>query len=324
VHKRFLTILAITILLVFVIAGCGGQAEDKQAEDKGETEKAEKSLDIIFASDHEFSARPDGFPGLEKHYGFEFPEENIQIMDMGLTYKALKDGNVNIAMGFATDGRIKAFDLVNLEDDKHFFPVYNPAPVVRTDTLEKYPEIADVLNPIAEKLDTDTMTTLNMKVDIKEMEPVEVAQEWLEQEGLLPDKMVDGGKVAVGSKEFTEQLILGQITILALESAGFEVKDKTNLAGTEAVRKALETGEIDLYWEYTGTAWLVHLGHDQALTESKECYDKVKEEDSKNGFTWLDYAPFNNTYTIMMRRAEAEKLGIKSLSDLAKYINENS
>jgi len=320
VKKKLFAVIAMTVLLVFVIAGCSGQ-EKQTKEEAGQSEKA---LDIIFASDHEFAARPDGFPGLEEHYGFKFPEKNIQIMDMGLTYKALRDGNVNIAMGFATDGRIKAFDLVNLEDDKHFFPVYNPAPVVRTDTLEKYPAIADVLNPIAKKLDTDTMTTLNMKVDIEEMEPKEVAQEWLEQEGLLPEKMVDGGKLAVGSKEFTEQLILGQITVLALQSAGFDVEDKTNLAGTEAARKALETGKIDMYWEYTGTAWLVHLGHDQPLTESQECYNKVKEEDAENGMTWLDYAPFNNTYTIMMRRAEVEELGIKTLSDLAEYINEHS
>jgi osmoprotectant transport system substrate-binding protein len=127
--------------------------------------------------------------------------------------------------------------------------------------------------------------------------------------------------IKVGSKEFTEQLILGQITILALENAGFKVVDKTNVAGSDKVRQALEQGDIDLYWEYTGTAWLVHLQHDNALTDSEEAYQKVKEEDSENGMVWLDYAPLNNTYTLMMRKDDMQSLGIKSLSDLASYVN---
>lgn len=129
--------------------------------------------------------------------------------------------------------------------------------------------------------------------------------------------------IKVGSKEFTEQLILGEITMLALEDAGYEVEDKTNIAGSDKVRKALENEEMDLYWEYTGTAWLVHLQNDSAITDPKECYNKVKEEDKKNNLVWLDYAPFNNTYTIMMKASKSEDLGIESISDLARYIKNN-
>ncbi len=129
--------------------------------------------------------------------------------------------------------------------------------------------------------------------------------------------------IKVGSKEFSEQLILGQITLLALENAGYKVEDKTNVAGSDKVRSALEKGEIDLYWEYTGTAWLMHLQHDEPITNSDECYKKVKQADAEKNLVWLDYAPFNNTYTIMMRRSESERLGIKSLSDLSAYVNKN-
>lgn len=129
--------------------------------------------------------------------------------------------------------------------------------------------------------------------------------------------------IKVGSKEFTEQLLLGQITILALEDAGFEVEDKTSVAGSDKVRMALENGDFDLYWEYTGTAWLSQLQHDEPLTDSQEAYEKVRDEDAGNGFSWLQYAPLDNTYTLMMRREDSEDLGIKSISDLAKYINEN-
>jgi osmoprotectant transport system substrate-binding protein len=129
--------------------------------------------------------------------------------------------------------------------------------------------------------------------------------------------------IKVGSKEFSEQLILGQITLMALENAGYEVEDKTNIAGSDKVRSALETGEIDVYWEYTGTAWLMHLQHDNPITDPDECYDKVKTEDAEKNLVWLDYAPFNNTYTIMMRRSDSVSLGIKSLSDLSAYMDQN-
>lgn len=129
--------------------------------------------------------------------------------------------------------------------------------------------------------------------------------------------------IKVGSKEFTEQLVLGQITVKALENAGFAVEDKTGIAGSDKARLALENGDFDLYWEYTGTAWLAQLQHDEPITEPQKAYEMVKAEDSENGLTWLQYAPMNNTYVMMMRREHAKELGIKSLSDLADYINEN-
>jgi osmoprotectant transport system substrate-binding protein len=129
------------------------------------------------------------------------------------------------------------------------------------------------------------------------------------------------GPVTVGSKEFTEQIVLGKIAVYALEDAGFDVIDETNLGGTSVNREALENGDIDMYWEYTGTAWIAHLGHEDAITDPQEAYDKVKAEDAGNGLVWLSMAPFNNTYTLMMQQSQGEELGIESISDLAEYIN---
>lgn len=129
--------------------------------------------------------------------------------------------------------------------------------------------------------------------------------------------------VRVGSKEFTEQLLLGQITLQALKDAGYKVEDRTGVAGSNKVRTALLAKEIDIYWEYTGTAWLSHLQHDKPITDSAECYNSVKREDAANGIAWLPFAPFNNTYTIMMRRSQSEKLGIQSLSQLGAYLAAN-
>jgi osmoprotectant transport system permease protein len=297
------------VMILMLVTACGG---DTAVE--GDRQK------IVFATDHEFSVRDDGLPGLYETYGFEFDE--VVMMDMGITYEALRDNEVQAAMGFATDGRITAYDLVNLVDDKQFFPVYNAAVVVREDTLNEYPQIADVLNPIAPLLDDETMASLNAKVDMEGMEPEEAARQFLEENNLLPGKIVDGGTLSVGSKEFTEQLILGKMAIIALEDAGFTVEDNTGLGGSTVARSALEEGAIDLYWEYTGTAWITHLGHDNPITDPQECYQAVKEEDAQNGLVWLDYAPLNNTYTIMLRRDMAEELGIETISDLAAYLNQ--
>ncbi|RLC62419.1 MAG: glycine/betaine ABC transporter substrate-binding protein [Chloroflexi bacterium] len=137
----------------------------------------EQNPDAILCSDEEWTVRPDGYPALQEKYGFAFKEENVRTMEIGVTYKALRDGECDLAMGFATDGRIAAWGLFNLEDDKQFFPVYNPAPVVRKDVLDKYPEIADILSPIAKALDTDTMTYLNSLVDVGEDQELDTGDE---------------------------------------------------------------------------------------------------------------------------------------------------
>jgi len=137
----------------------------------------------VFATDHEYSIRDDGYPALTELYGFEF--DDVMVMDIGITYGALRDGDVPVAMGFATDGRIAAFELVNLEDDLNFHPVYNCAPVIRKETLDAVPQIAEILNPIASALDAATMSDMNKKVDIDEQLPSEVAEEWLTSQGFI-------------------------------------------------------------------------------------------------------------------------------------------
>jgi osmoprotectant transport system substrate-binding protein len=140
---------------------------------------------LIFALDSEFWERPDGFKGIMKLYKFRIPANQVKKMSVGLTYQALQKGLVNSAMGFATDGRIAAFGFVNLEDDKSFFPVYNPVPVARKKILDKYPEIQDILKPIADNLTTEEMQQLNKAVDIDHKPVHDVAMEWLKSKNLI-------------------------------------------------------------------------------------------------------------------------------------------
>ncbi len=124
-------------------------------------------------------------------------------------------------------------------------------------------------------------------------------------------------EISVGSKEFTEQRVLGQIAIQVLEAAGATVEDRTGLAGTEAARKALTSGEIDAYWEYTGTGWITHLGHAEPIPDSQRQYQAVAGEDlEKNRIRWLEPASANNSFAIAVRSEAAGVLGVRSLSEL--------
>ena len=143
------------------------------------------SRKLVIGLGAEFWERPDGFKPLMKLYGFTVPYRNLKKMDDGLVYKALKDKQVDVSMGFATDGRIASFGFIVLEDDKSYFPMYNPAPVVRKLILEKYPEITEILKPVSEKLTTSEMQHLNALVDIEHREISDTAEAWLKKNGII-------------------------------------------------------------------------------------------------------------------------------------------
>lgn len=139
--------------------------------------------DMSFAADAEFAVRPDGLPGLEDAYGFSF--DTVQNVEIGLLYPSVADGSVDAAVASSTDGRIPALDLLVLEDDLHFFPPYFAAPIVRMDLLEEAPEIEDIFNGVAGKIDNERMQSMNYEVDEEGQEPVDVARQFLEEEGLI-------------------------------------------------------------------------------------------------------------------------------------------
>ena len=130
-----------------------------------------------------------------------------------------------------------------------------------------------------------------------------------------------GDSLIVGSKNFTEQLILGQIMVLLLEDAGYGVVDQTGTGGTDVVREALEAGEIDLYPEYTGTTLSIHHGlPPNALpTEPDRVYELARSLDAADGLVALPPAPFNNTYTLMVRQELVDE-GVETLEELADYM----
>ncbi|MCP4560338.1 MAG: glycine betaine ABC transporter substrate-binding protein [Bosea sp.] len=133
----------------------------------------------------EFYARPDGLAPLQKTYGFDFGRENVVRMDTGLIYQALRDSQVDVGLVFATDGRVPAFDFVILTDTKGYFPTYAMTPVVRKETLDKNPKLAELLNGLSAKLDDATMAKLNASVDVDKKSIEEVAAGFLKSQSLV-------------------------------------------------------------------------------------------------------------------------------------------
>jgi len=127
---------------------------------------------------YEFMERPDGYKGLAATYGLRFAD-NPRIMDLGLLTRALKDKQVDLIAGNATDGLIPALDLSVLEDDKHYFPPYEAVPVIRQETLGRHPEVKQALDALAGKISDNEMRQLNYAVDGQHRDVKDVVREFL-------------------------------------------------------------------------------------------------------------------------------------------------
>ncbi len=136
---------------------------------------------------------------------------------------------------------------------------------------------------------------------------------------------LSGIDVAVGSKDFDEQLILGQMMVQAFEAAGANVDDKVDLGGTEIARAALESGQIDVYMEYNGTGWTVHLGQEDPSFDPEELTANVKEKDlEENQIVWAGLSPFNNTYGFATGPDVTEANGGGyTLQSMMEYVRDN-
>ncbi|MEV8125128.1 glycine betaine ABC transporter substrate-binding protein [Streptomyces sp. NPDC085944] len=131
-------------------------------------------------------------------------------------------------------------------------------------------------------------------------------------------KPLEGAGLTVTSKEFTEQLILGAIMGIAFEAAGAEVLDRTGIQGSVGTRAAVENGDADATYEYTGTAWITYLGNSKPIPDPEQQWKAVKEADAKKGLTWLPPARLNNTYALAMNQANYKRYGTKTLSQVAE------
>jgi len=141
----------------------------------------------------------------------------------------------------------------------------------------------------------------------------------------LSEYDLSGVSIAVGSKDFDEQLILGYVMVEAFEAAGADVTDRVNLGGTNVAREALVSGEIDVYMEYNGTGWTVHLGNEDPSFDSEELTSGVAAQDlEENGIVWVGRSPFNNTYGFASSPEATEANGEAfTLQTMMEYVQAN-
>jgi osmoprotectant transport system substrate-binding protein len=126
---------------------------------------------------YEFAERPDGLRGLSAAYHLKFPDAP-RTMELGLLYRSLTARQVDIVAGNSTDGAIQALDFVALQDDRHYFPPYEAVPLVREDSLQRWPQIAVALNRLAGKITADDMRAMNLAVDAQHRNPAQVVRDF--------------------------------------------------------------------------------------------------------------------------------------------------
>ncbi|MGM9478154.1 ABC transporter permease/substrate-binding protein [Pedobacter sp. GSP4] len=276
----------------------------------------------------EFMGRPDGDLGLKSVYGLKI---NTVVISDAVMYKAAFEKELDIISGYSTDGRLKAFGLKILKDDRGIFPPYYAAPIVSTAALQKFPELEKTLNLLAGKINDSVMTDLNYRTDYLHQTPARVAKDFLVKNGLYQSpKPASGSTVRIGSKIFGEQYILAEIySLLIRGNTSYQVETKTGLGGTKICFDALTNDQIDFYPEYTGTGLLAILKPDSHIVakitpDKDKTYYYVQQEFLKRyRIKWLKPIGFNNAYALMMRQKQSAELNVNTITELKNHLDKN-
>lgn len=291
--------------------------------------KSEPPARLVAGFNSEFIEREDGYVGLDSVYNLPI---EIKEMEIALMYRALYEGDVDVIDGFSTDGRIKEFNLKSLEDDKGYFPPYYAVPLVNENTLAKHPQLVEVFGLLNNKMSDSLMAVLNYEVDGKKRSLAEVANEFLQSIGVYANTLAgsaDNPDLIIGSKAFTENFLLAHIFAQLIENkTKLTTKLQLGFGGTKLVFDALRFGEVDIYPDYTGTAYLVFLNKKPSDIENFNNPQRVldvvsKELKVKHGIEVLPPLGFNNTFALMMRKTHADSLNISTISQLSDYLRDD-
>lgn len=308
--KKAIILSLISLLSILFFGGC-------------KTEEPEvPRQEVSSAIDPDFLGMDNGLRIIEETYQFQF--DIIYEMTVGLTHEALYRGDVDVGIGYPTDGKIKELNLIQLEDDQNVFPANNPALVVHKEVLEMYPQLGEIMKEIIKRLDANTMVALNYKTDLQKKNPHDVARTWLLENNFMEQEeriVTSENRIIMGTTLFKEHQLLTNLTIIALENAGIPIQEKTYLLKKpQTQRTELLADQIHMYWEYLSEG-LQHLFEEEMIvTDAQKAFEILTQEDAVNDIVWLQYAPYNSNYTFIMRREHAQELGIFTFSDLAEWI----
>ena len=262
--------------------------------------------------------RPFCLLGLQDTYGLQFAE--FVPLDVGgpLTVTALSGGQVDVGLLLTSDPAISTNNFVLLEDDKQLQLADNIVPVVRQEVLDANPKVADLLNTVMERLTQEELTNLNKAVTTDARPAKDVAAEWIAAQGFDAISAGLEGDITVGSTNFYEQEVLGEIFAQMLEANGATVDRKFQLGNREIVYPALESGEIDVLAEYAATLLeFVNGGAGQATTDPEATTVALRAALEPKGLAALNYAEATDQNGFVVSKETADKYGLTKISDLA-------
>jgi osmoprotectant transport system substrate-binding protein len=275
--------------------------------------------ELVLGGPPECPQRPFCLLGLQDTYGLQF--KDFKALDAGgpLTVEALKSGDIQVGLLFTSDPAIAVNGFVLLQDDKGLQLADNLVPVVSQSLLDQHPGVADLLNGITAKLSQDQLTALNKEVTVDGMSAADAAKAWLTDNGFLPGSGGESmGTIVVGSTNFYEQEILGELFAQTLEANGFTVDRKFQLGNREIVFPALENGEIQVLAEYAATALeYVNGGAGEATTDAAATVAKLNEHLASMGLKALDPAAATDQNGFVVTQDTASMYNLVKISDLA-------
>jgi glycine betaine/choline ABC-type transport system substrate-binding protein len=306
---KLIAVASIATALAMGLAGCGSSSSsDKKS---GGTIASQ----MIFGGPPEFKTRPDGIPGLKKHYGVSFGKYTVTDVGGPVTVNALKRGQVDAVDLFTTDPSIAANDFVILADPKSNFAAQNVVPLI---TKSKATDgVKEVINGIQAKLTTENLGGLLGEVINDKADPADVAKGFLSDNGLdASGTSAKGVSLTVGSANFPENVILGEIYAQALEAQGATVQTKMNIGARPKYWESLKSGSIDLFPEYTGSI-LVYIDQNATATSPDDVYAALGKALPAN-LVALDMAEAQDSDAIVVTKETADKFKLKTIADLAK------
>ena len=297
------------------LGGGGSQAPSGGAQASGGAGTVASLL--VLAGPPECPQRPFCLQGLEATYRLHFKEFKPTDVGGPLTIAALDKGDAQVGLLLTSDPAIGAKGYVLLQDDKKLQLADNLIPVVRKDALAANPVIRDALNAVVAKLDQATLIDLNKQVTVDGKASADVAKTWVDAQGVSFSG--GSGDVTVGSTNFYEQEILGEIFAQVLEKAGITVERKFQLGAREVVFPALQNGDIDILVEYAATLLeKVNTAAGEATTDPAATAAKLRERLDPLGLTALDVAAANDQNGFVVTKATADQYALVNISDLGK------
>ncbi len=329
---RIAALGAVTLALVVGACSSGGgstpsptapesMAPESMAPESMAPESMAPSIasELVLGGPPECPQRPFCLVGLQDTYGLHF--KDFKALDAGgpLTVEALKSNDIQVGLLFTSDPAIATNGFVLLQDDKGLQLADNLVPVVSQKLLDEHAGIADLLDGIMAKLSQDALTGLNKQVTVDGMSAADAAKAWLTDNGFLPGAGGPSmGTVVVGSTNFYEQEILGELFAQTLEANGFTVDRKFQLGNREIVFPALENGDIQILAEYAATALeYVNGGAGEATTDATTTVAKLNEHLASMGLKALDPAAATDQNGFVVTQDTASKYNLTKLSDLA-------